>query len=151
MHIYPSLRIGRITTDKVTRYVKGAGGIHLRQYARGHPDSSFVNYHLDVRIFDSSVDAAGKKRTPNLIGQAYGLELVPNVAVAVTSNLPYVLLITSPKFGTKDAGDSDPLHVQYAGQDFLTSDTKHCSMGIKGEKHHGWESGARNGDCGLAI
>lgn len=102
-------------------------------------------YHLDVRIFDSSAQPNGDKRTPSLIGAVYGVTALGGQAISVNNTTPFPLLVTSPK----DSKDTDPLDCTYNGQSWKTDQRPQCNMGYA--KHWGYQDGKRDGDCGFTI
>ena len=64
-----------------------------------------------------------------------------NKTLSMDSNLPHAIEIHAPSL------DEAPVTFAYAGDDWSCDDATRCDMGV-GAKN-GYESGSRNGRCGL--
>ena len=111
------------------RYAGGWCGLHVTQHQKNEPDNQSPNYKLDIHIYDAA---------QHEIGSVIGADAPEGKGVGITSQLPYVLILTT------GAVDSDPVTFDYAGAHWTSSDGSHCGFGS-------YDSGKREGDCGFAC
>lgn len=118
-------------TSVTRRYATGWCGVHVVQYQKNEPPdvNPSPNYALDVIIYDAAQAE---------IGRVSKVDAPGGQGVDVTSQLPYVLILTTGNV------DSDPVAFAYAGQSWTSDDGSHCKFG-------GYDSGKRQGDCGFTC
>lgn len=113
-------------------YVPGRCGVHVIQYQIPEGPNNFY-----------SIEAAIKDANGNLIFGDLAKTTATN-SIGIPSFLPYQLIVTAVLPGSVPDTDAEPLKFAY-GSDFWNSDdTTRCSVG-------GYDSGARNMDCGFAC
>ena len=83
--------------------------MHITQHQK--PIPGIDNYKLDIKIFDD---------LQNQIGGVDGVDAPAGMGVGVTSQLPYVLIVTAGNV------DADAILFDYAGQNWGSNDQEHC-------------------------